>query len=209
MALRGCSQTKLHGRGYSGGDELLHLYDCKYYEESAAFFLEAETRMTESREENSMTRKQFDKVVGTVVVVIALAILGPLSFRAEADNNAVAQAWIDAWNSHNPDKVVALFTEDAVVEDVTLGVKVQGLAQIRAFAVVSFTGTPDILFDLVNSTLKGGHGTIEWIFSGTDTGTGKRFRVRGVTVMDAHGTKFSRETDYWDLATILREIGLL
>jgi len=126
---------------------------------------------------------------------------------------AVAQAWIDAWNSHNPDTVVALFTDNAVIEDVTLGAVSQGLVEIRKFAVDSFAAVPDIHFDLVDSTLKGGHGTIEWVFSGTDTGgfggTGKRFSVRGVTVMDVRGTKLSRETDYWDLATVLKEIGLL
>jgi steroid delta-isomerase-like uncharacterized protein len=153
------------------------------------------------------------KLLVTTPVLVILAIVGPLSSRAAADNTAVAQAWIDAWNSHNPDNVVALFTEDAVVEDVTLGAVSQGLAEIRDFAVSAFTAFPDIHFDLVDSTLKGGHGTIEWVFSGTDTGafggTGKRFSVRGVTVMDVRGTKLTRQTDYWDLATVLREIGLL
>jgi steroid delta-isomerase-like uncharacterized protein len=136
-----------------------------------------------------------------------------LSSGVDADDTAIAQAWIDAWNSHDPDTVIALFAKDAVIEDVTLGVVSRGLAEIRDFAVGSFTTFPDIHFDLVNSTLKGGHGTIEWVFSGTDTGgfggTGKPFSVRGVTVMDVHGTKLTRETDYWNLATVLKEIGLL
>ena len=54
-------------------------------------------------------------------VLAILAIVGPLSSRAKADNTDVAQAWMDAWNSHNPDTVAALYTEDAVLEDVTLG----------------------------------------------------------------------------------------
>jgi steroid delta-isomerase-like uncharacterized protein len=147
------------------------------------------------------------------LVLVLLALVGPLHARAAADNTAVAQAWIEAWNSHDPDKVVALFTDNAVIEDVTLGAVSQGLGAIRDFAAGVFTTFPDIHFDLVDSTLKGGHGTIEWVFSGTDTGgfggTGNRFSVRGVTVMDVRGTKLSRETDYWDLATVLKEIGLL
>ena len=106
-----------------------------------------------------------------------------------------------------------MFTEKAVVEDVTFGSVSHGLAEIRDFAVDSFTAFPDIHFDLVSSTLKGGHWTIEWVFSGTDTGgfggTGKPFSVHGVTVMDVHGIKLTRETDYWDLATVLKEIGRL
>src|SRR5215472_9825287 len=119
-------------------------------------------------------------------VLAILAIVGPLSSRAKADNTDVAQAWIDAWNSHNPDTVVALYTEDAVLEDVTLGAVNRGRAAIRDFAVSTFAALPDAHFDLVRSTVKDGHGTIEWVVSGTDTGafggTGKPYSVRGVSV---------------------------
>ncbi len=87
-----------------------------------------------------------------------------------------------------------------------------GTAQIHDFAQFFFTAIPDLKIELVNSHIKGGHGTIEWIFSGTDKGiymTGKKFSVRGVTVLDLKGNKISRDSDYWDLATVLRELGLL
>jgi len=119
---------------------------------------------------------------------------------------------VAAWNSHDADAVVAVFTDDAFYEDVPFGVVNQGSAQIRAFAQFFFTVVPDLKVDLINSDLKGGHGTIEWVFSGTDVGlykTGKQFSVRGVTVIDVHGTKISRNSDYYDLATILRDLGLL
>jgi steroid delta-isomerase-like uncharacterized protein len=116
-------------------------------------------------------------------VLVTLAIVGPLSSRAKADNTDVAQAWIDAWNSHNPDNVAALYTEDAVLEDVTLGAVSRGRAEIRDFAVSTFAALPDAHFDLVRSTVKDGHGTIEWVLRGTDTGafggTGKSYSVRG------------------------------
>jgi ketosteroid isomerase-like protein len=32
--------------------------------------------------------------------------------------------------------------------------------------------------------------------------TGKKFSVRRVTVLNVQGNKISRETDYWDLATV-------
>ena len=146
-------------------------------------------------------------------VLAILAIVGPLSSGAKADNTDVAQAWMDAWNSHSPDKVAALYTEDAVLEDVTLGAVSRGRTAIRGFAVSTFTALPDGHFDLVRSTVRDGHGTIEWVLRGTDTGifggTGKPFSVRGVSVIDVHGTRLARDTVYWDLATVLREIGLL
>jgi steroid delta-isomerase-like uncharacterized protein len=67
---------------------------------------------------------------------------------------------------------------------------------------------------LVNASCDGHKGFIEWIFSGTDAnpglhGTGKKFSVRGVSVVEIEGRRIARETDYWDLATLLRQIGLL
>lgn len=67
-------------------------------------------------------------------------------------------------------------------------------------------------FELVNSTVNRGHGTIEWIFTGTDRGlykTGKRFSVRGVTVIDLRGGRISRNLDFYDAASIMRQVGLL
>jgi steroid delta-isomerase-like uncharacterized protein len=145
----------------------------------------------------------------TYLVILALAG----SFRtAQADDLAVAQGWVDAWNSHNPDAVVAVFTEDALYEDLAFGLVNHGVGEIRAFAESFFKVVPDLQIQLVNSSIKGGHGTIEWIFSGTDQGiykTGKKFSVRGATVIEVQGTKISRNSDYYDLATMLRQFGLL
>ena len=105
--------------------------------------------------------------------------------QARAQDTDVAAAWTAAWNSHDPDAVVALFTDDAVYEDVTLGVVNHGSAELRAFAEGFFTAVPDAKFDLVNSSVSGGHGFIEWVSSGTDVGiygTGKPFSVRGATI---------------------------
>jgi steroid delta-isomerase-like uncharacterized protein len=131
--------------------------------------------------------------------------------RDEPHNN-VAQAWVDAWNSHDANAVAILFTRDAVYEDVPFGIVNHGPEQIQAFAQFFFTVVPDLHVSLVNSSLRGERGTIEWVFSGTDHGiyrTGKTFAVRGVTVLEVRGAKISRNLDYYDLATILRQLGLL
>jgi ketosteroid isomerase-like protein len=65
---------------------------------------------------------------------------------------------------------------------------------------------------LVNSSIDRGHGRIEWIFSGTDHGlykTGKRFSVRGISAIDLRGGKISRNLDYYDAASIMKQVGLL
>jgi steroid delta-isomerase-like uncharacterized protein len=152
----------------------------------------------------------------TILAVAASAGAVRADDRREQDDDglqgSLAQKWVDAWNSHDASAVAVLFTRDALYEDVPFGVVNRGPDQIRAFAQFFFTVVPDLHVNLVNSSLKDGHGTIEWVFSGTDQGvygTGKTFAVRGVTVLDVRGAKISRNSDYFDLATMLRQLGLL
>jgi steroid delta-isomerase-like uncharacterized protein len=149
--------------------------------------------------------KRLIAVLGTCVVLF-------MTSGATADDISVAENWIAAWNSHDVDRVLGVFTSDVLYEDVPLGVVNRGAEELRAFAAGAFAAVPDIRFDLVNASLKGGHGTIEVVFSGTDVGlygTGRRFSVRGATVIDVHGQIIARNSDYYDLATIQRQLGLL
>jgi predicted ester cyclase len=48
--------------------------------------------------------------------------------------------------------------------------------------------------------------------SGTDKGvykTGKKFKVRGVSIITVKNGKISRSLDYYDAATIMKQVGLL
>jgi ketosteroid isomerase-like protein len=65
---------------------------------------------------------------------------------------------------------------------------------------------------LLRADIRGGHGTIEWTFNGTDKGvfnTGKKFSVRGVSVIDVRDGKIFRNLDFYDSATIMRQVGVL
>jgi len=144
-------------------------------------------------------------VISSIVVVAVLTALGQKNQRVAAD-------FIAAWNSHDVEKVAPVFTNDVLYEDVTFGAVNHGSAELRKFATSIFQAVPDVKFDLVNSSINGGHGTIEWVFTGTDKGlykTGKRFSVRGVSVIDLRGDKISRNLDFYDAASIMRQVGLL
>jgi steroid delta-isomerase-like uncharacterized protein len=156
--------------------------------------------------------KKIKNLIVLSSVLVSLAIFGLMGPKARADNQAVVQTWLASWNSHDVDTFVAMFTEDAVFEHVPLNSVSRGTEEIRAFVQFVFTALPDLKFTVLNSTVKGDHATIEWLFSATDTGfygTGKPFSVRGVTVLDLREMKIARDSDYWDLATILRQVGLL
>lgn len=126
--------------------------------------------------------------------------------------HTIAKEWIAAWNSHDPDKMLPLFTDDVLYEDVAFGSVNHGKAELRKFVADEFEGVPDLELKLLRADFQGNHGTIEWTFSGTDKAvfkTGKKFSVRGVSVIDLRDGKISRNLDFYDSATIMRQVGVL
>ena len=100
--------------------------------------------------------------------------------------------WATAWSSHDPERVIALFTDDCVYEDVTFGAVNRGKAELRAFANGTFAAVPDFKVSLVTQFVAGNRGAMEWTMSGTHKGdfpglpaTGKLFSsIRGATIVE-------------------------
>jgi steroid delta-isomerase-like uncharacterized protein len=128
----------------------------------------------------------------------------------------ILQEWADAWSAHEPDRLLALFTPEVLYEDVTFGVAVRGSEQLRTFATNVFAAVPDLRIELDRHFGNGSMAAMEWVMSGTHRGdfpglpgTGKRFSFRGVTVVELAGGRIQRNSDYWDAATLMRQVGLL
>ena len=157
----------------------------------------------------SMTR------IFPAVVAATLAAVVSFSLYAQATNgpdSAVAERFVAAWNSHSPEKMLATFTDDVYYEDVAFGEVSNGPVEFKKFAAEEFESVPDLELKLVRASIQNGRGTIEWTFSGTDKGiykTGKRFSVRGVSVVEVRGGRISRSLDYYDSASIMRQLGVL
>ncbi len=160
-----------------------------------------------------MDWKKIVTAAAMIMMLVASAIVAPPEAKSTTNRDAaIAEQWIVAWNSHDPDKMVSAFTSDVYYEDVAFGEVSHGSAELRKFAASEFEGAPDIKLELLRSSISNGHGTIEWVFSGTDKGiwkTGKKFFVRGVSVIDVRDGKISRCLDFYDAATIMRQVGVL
>ena len=136
---------------------------------------------------------------------------------ATSEAERILDDWAIAWSSHDTEKVLALFTDDCVYEDVAFGVINHSKAELRTFADGTFAAIPDFKVTLITRFVAGNCGAMEWAMSGTHKGdfpalpgTGKRFSsVRGVTVVELQGGKIRRCSDYWDAATMMRQVGLL
>lgn len=153
----------------------------------------------------------------TLAIASFLLLLG-LSFPlqsgtgAPAGASSAAENWIVAWNSHDTAKWATYFTADIYYEDVTFSEISRGSEEAKKFAAEFFEAVPDLKLELEGSSVQGDHGSIQWILSGTDKGvykTGKKFKVRGVSIITVKNGKISRSLDYYDAATIMKQVGLL
>ncbi len=139
---------------------------------------------------------------------------------ATDDLERLLDDWATAWSSSDfsdPERVLALFLDDGVFEDVTFGVLVHGKEELRRFVNDAFSAVPDFKYEVTRRFATNQWAAIEWVMSGTHRGdfpgipaTNKRFSsVRGSTVLELEAGKIRRESDYWDAATLMKQVGLL
>jgi len=69
--------------------------------------------------------------LASIVVLVTLT-------TAAQKKPGVAQSFIAAWNSHDVEKVIPVFTNDVLYEDVTFGAVNHGSAELRKFAASIF-----------------------------------------------------------------------
>ena len=149
------------------------------------------------------------RIASALAVIISICSVGTTSSKDKSAD--LVQTNFAAWNAHDPDKVASLYTDDVIYEDVTFGLIARGHAEMRKMAADFFASVPDLKLEVVSNTSMRNRGSVEWIFSGTDVGlykTGKKFSVRGASVYELRGGKFSGNRDYYDSASIMRQVGL-
>jgi steroid delta-isomerase-like uncharacterized protein len=91
------------------------------------------------------------------------------------------------------------------------------MSELRGFVNRAFSGVPGFVHEVRSGFAGDEWAIIEWGMSGTHKGdfpgvpaTGKHFcSIRGSTILELRAGKISRESDYWDAATFMRQVGLL
>ena len=133
-----------------------------------------------------------------------------------ADLEDLVREYAAAWSSQNVDKILSFFTEDCVYEDVALDAVNTGRQELEAFLRATFAAIPDFHIEPKAAFSVGDRAVNEWVMSGTQTGpfpgipaTNKSFSVRGASIMEMEHGRIRRNTDYWSLATLLQQVGVL
>jgi len=167
------------------------------------------------------------RVVAFVSVLVLAAVLGTSTVivaaqEASPDASPAAlppllEEWVAAFNSGDTDRLLALHTDDALWEEVAIGLAARGPEQIRAHLEALFTAVPDITYDITNVIVAGDQVTLEWVATGTYTydfpglppATGQHFSFRGASVFELADGKIRRYTEYWDAFGFLVQLGAL
>ncbi len=128
--------------------------------------------------------------------------------------------FMSAWNAHDPDRAIALLSDDAVWEDVASPERMRSKSAIRDYMQSWFTAFPDMNAVEKNQVVAGDKLAVEVEFTGTNTGP---MRMGGSTIpatgkrVTGHGTYFARVLDgkiaeihtYPDVAGMMMQLGLM
>jgi len=131
------------------------------------------------------------------------------------DAAGVVREYLAAWNAHDVERLMALFTDDCVYEDVALGRLEQGKERVRALVESVFVDLADFKMEVRSAFGLGDWAATEWTMTGrfvhssvpSLAATGRSFAVRGATMLELRDGRILRNSDYLDVPSFLRQTG--
>ena len=134
----------------------------------------------------------------------------------KAKEKTIGEQIIDAWNSRSDEIILPFYSYDYVVEDITAGRIREGWEGMREWTRSVFTAFPNLHYTLVNEVEKDGKLVLHWLSKGNHQGplmrippTGKNVFIHGMSILELKDGKVIHGQVLWDLAGVLRQIGLL
>ena len=131
------------------------------------------------------------------------------------------ERWLAAWNSHRPERLLELMTEDIVYEDDAWPAVMHGHADVREFLEHAWLAVPDMEFEVVEGPyVKAGEAKagFYWRGTGTLTGkldppgfapTGKGFEITGADFHEYRDERVCRLRIIFDNTKTAQQLGLL
>jgi steroid delta-isomerase-like uncharacterized protein len=138
-----------------------------------------------------------------------------------------AERWVDRWNAHDIEGILALVTEDVTWEDPSIEGTARGLAEARRYIESLFLAFPDITWRMPDGLLVSLEDEEEivkigqpWSCRGTVLGsidppgfapTGQAFELEGFDVweLQREDGRVRRVASYYDALEFVRRIGLM
>jgi steroid delta-isomerase-like uncharacterized protein len=124
--------------------------------------------------------------------------------------------WLAAWNSHVVEQVLSLCAPSYVGRDISQASSHQGHEGVRDYVGSYLRAFPDLELTADETIVQPDRLALAWTARGTHRGTlmnipstGRAVRVRGVSILMVQDGLLSRALYMWDVAGLLRELGLL
>jgi steroid delta-isomerase-like uncharacterized protein len=121
-----------------------------------------------------------------------------------------------AWNSHDLENVLRIYSPEYIGDDVGQASLLRGHADLRAMLNTYWKAFPDLRVACTDCIMQDSRLVAVWVAEGTHQGTimnipptGHRVEVRGMSVLDVKDGLIVRGQSIWDLAGMLRHMGLL
>lgn len=114
---------------------------------------------------------------------------------ANAEADAIIQAWIDGWLADDPDAVIALYTEDGIYADAAYPFEYDVDYLVRTH----MGSTTYTVADRLNVTYSDTGATVDWLWEGTHNG--REFSMNANTVFEIQDGKIVRSTDSYERCT--------
>lgn len=112
---------------------------------------------------------------------------------------AFLEAYADAWNAHDIDRIMAAMTEDCVFETGggkdPWGTRHEGADSVRARFCEVWETLPDVRFDDARHFVSGDRGCSEWVFRGTRA-DGTPVEMAGCDLFTFRGGKIWIKSSY-------------
>jgi steroid delta-isomerase-like uncharacterized protein len=128
----------------------------------------------------------------------------------------VVEEMLAAWNAHDVDRVLGFYTPDYEGQDVGEPGAQRGLPDVRASVDHYLRAFPDLHVTCEETIVEGDRLVVHWRAHGSHRGmllhippTGREVTVRGVSLLTMRGDKLQRGVHVWDVAGLLRAVGLL
>jgi steroid delta-isomerase-like uncharacterized protein len=160
---------------------------------------------------------------GSAVVFIVMILLcsctGIDSGTDIVDSPINANQWVEEYESayaaRDIDTLLTFYADDCTMEDVAMGNVANGKEEIRAGFQMVHSVMPNMTREITSSFGTGAYLCVEWSVKGDYTGnidgtqiTDKNVAHRGVTVYELRDGKIIRESNYYDLNSFLRKLGI-
>jgi steroid delta-isomerase-like uncharacterized protein len=138
----------------------------------------------------------------------------PQSATTSTDPRQLFDSFVAAWNSHDYEALDTLVGAQAVEEDLALGFRGEGPEGFKRFMRQTLGMIPDFDWKPVNVLADSFKVAAEWTLAGSYTGDtpagpvkGKRFDIRGVSIVITNGRRITRFSDYYNIAEFYRQVG--